>query len=90
MNQNLNIKFKGSINESDVGVSILPIAILKADNSGQYQLGSQTGACSAHHSLRPHTTILTSNETLWDRTWGSLHTIQALLPLGPDGWSQSD
>ena len=59
MNQNLNIKFKGSIKESEVGVIILPIAILKADNSSQYQLGSQTGACSAHHSLRPQTTVLT-------------------------------
>ena len=86
MNQNLNIKLKGSINESDVGVSILPIAILKADNSGQYQLGSQTGACPAHHSRRAHTTILTSNETPWDRTWGSLHTMQ----LGHDCWFQSD
>ena len=35
------------------------IAILRADNSCQYQLSSQTGARSARHSVRP--TIHTEN-----------------------------
>ena len=34
------------------------IAVFSADNSSQYQLlSSQTGACSARHSLRPQTTV---------------------------------
>ena len=35
-------------------------AVLRADNSSQYQLISQTGASSARHSLRPQPTILSS------------------------------
>ena len=36
-------------------MALANIAILSADNSSQYQLSSQTGACSARHSLRPQT-----------------------------------
>ena len=34
-------------------LALANIAILRADNSSQYQLGSQTGTRSARHSLRP-------------------------------------
>ena len=34
---------------------LLNMAILRADNSSQYQLSSQTGARSTRHSLRPQT-----------------------------------
>ena len=33
----------------------MALAFLRADNSSQYQLSSQTGARSARHSLRPQT-----------------------------------
>ena len=36
-------------------MTLANIAILRADNSSQYQLSSQTGARSARHSLRPQT-----------------------------------
>ena len=44
---------KGFFREFDIGIS--KIAILRADNSIQYQQSSQTGARSARHRLRPQT-----------------------------------
>ena len=40
------------------------IAILRADHSSQYQLGSQTGARSARHSLRPQTSIMAEDDPM--------------------------
>ena len=37
-------------------MALASIAILRADHPSQYKLSSQTGACSARHSLRPQTT----------------------------------
>ena len=50
------VVLKGFIWEFDIGIG--NIAILRADNPSQYQLSSQTGACSARHSLRPQTKSL--------------------------------
>ena len=36
-----------------MALALANIAILRAENSSQYQLSSQTGARSARHSLRP-------------------------------------
>ena len=40
------------------------IAILRVDNSSQYQRSSQTGARSACHSLRPQANILYTSSRL--------------------------
>ena len=46
------VVLKGFFKEFDIGISKF-IAILRADNSCQYQQSSQTGARSACHSVRP-------------------------------------
>ena len=47
-------KFKYVSRNSTLAIAM--IVILRADNSIEYQLSSQTWAHSAHHSLRPQTT----------------------------------
>ena len=46
-------------------LALANIAILRADNSGQYQLCSQTGVRSACHSLRPQTRFVQYNAVIW-------------------------
>ena len=67
-------------------MALANIAILRADNSSQYQLSSQTWARSARHSLRPQTNIVVvfctccPKENLSPQTSRFLPQTQLFLP----------
>ena len=55
--QSRNLNVYGKDSSKSMIFALVNITVLRADNSSQYQLSSQTGTLPARHSPRPQTTI---------------------------------
>ena len=58
------VVLKGFIWKFDIGIILVHIAILRANDSSQYQPSSQTRAASGCHSLRPQTRFVYSYQNI--------------------------